>query len=173
MTRKNLPLIVGIALPIFFIVVISVLIYTPSLFVKPQYDFLYTTVDSNYRYLNYQQSYKVENNRIVIEQKPTVENVEYAGEAPTLYRYDIQTNAARQISFYDAANLSLDPGPTSPDGYTVSYSYSHDGIFELFGSNGNNSGYYVANSTGKKRLGGLTIGRYGDGGFTFIGWVLQ
>ena len=37
---KNIPLLIGIALPIIFIFAISVIIFTPSLFIKPQYNFL-------------------------------------------------------------------------------------------------------------------------------------
>ncbi len=175
MNTKNLPLIIGIALPIIFILIISVIIFTPSLSIKPSHNFIYTT-ENQYYYgydQGYKNMYKIENGRVALEPLPVRPTpYVYKGDMPTLYIYDVRTDSSHQISFSEAQSLSLDPGPSSPDGYTVSYQYGHDGIFELFGSNNDNNGYFVSKGNGKKKLSGLTSDIYrNQGNFKFIGWI--
>jgi hypothetical protein len=173
MKIKNLPLIIGIALPVVFILIISVVIFTPSFFIKPSHNFLYTVSDNYYGYDQaYRNTYNVEQNRIVLEAVPAKENWTYKGDVPTLYLYEVRTNASHQITLDEAKGYVLDPGPSSPDGYTVAYQYSHNGVFELFGSNNDNSGYFISKGSGKKRLNGLTGDRYwNQGNFRLIGWI--
>ena len=148
MKIKNLPLVVGISLPIVFIVVISFSVFVPSLFVRPQYSFIYTNNnDPYYGYgQNYRYNYVVNQGSISTESFPAVINkVEqvYKADFPVLYQYDIKTNTSHKITFEDAKKYTLDPGPSSPDGYIIKYEYGHDGIFEIFGSNNNNRGYFI------------------------------
>lgn len=173
MKTKNLPLLIGIALPLIFIIIVAFVIFTPSFFIKPEHNFIYTTENSYYSYnQQYDNSFRVEDNRIVLEKRIVPQNVISKGEMPLLYIYDVKANSIRQISFEDAKDLVVDIGPSSPDGYTVSYEYGHSGIFELFGSDNNNRGYFMSKGSGKKRLPGLTDDRYyGSNAFTLIGWV--
>lgn len=175
MKTRHLPLIIGISLPIIFIVVIAVVIFTPSFFVKPQYDFIYVDGDNYYRNgQGYQNTYKVENERIVLEPIAPRENISQNKVAPTLYLYDVKTNSSHQITLEEAQTYAVDPGPSSPDGYTVAYQYGHNGIFELFGSSSDNNGYFISKNNGKKKLSGLTVGTYySSGGFNLIGWIKQ
>lgn len=172
---KNIPLLVGITLPIVFILVISIIIFTPSLFIKPQYNFVYSNIDSYYYDYSsrYSHTYIVENNRISLSPLPITEGVTYKGDKPPLYLYDVKSNSTHQIDWSDAINLNIDPGPSSPDGYIVKYQYSNGGIFELFGSNGNPSGYVISKGNGSKKLNGLysTSYSYNSGNFKFIGWL--
>lgn len=176
MNKQKLPLIIAIALPIIFIVIISVVIFLPSVFVKPAHDFIYTTEGSSYGYPNYRTTYSIKNDRIVsdvvILTKQQLENNNIQN-APVLYRYDVVNDTSHEITFEEAQKLSLDPGPSSPDGYTVSYEYGHDGIFELFGSNNNNNGYFIGKGNGKKKLSnvGGPNERWYQGRFSIIGWV--
>lgn len=169
MNNKNLPLIIGVALPIVFIVIIAIVIFAPSYFMKPAYNFIYT-FDSNYYPYN-KSYYKVENGKIIPETFTDKEKVDSSKNVPTLYRYDISKDASYVISYEEAKKLNLDPGPTSPDGYTVAYEYNHDGIFEIFGSNNNSRGYFIEKGNGKKRLSGFTNNNYYYGNFKFIGWI--
>jgi hypothetical protein len=185
MKTNNLPIFVGIALPLVFIVIISVVVFLPSFFVKPQHDFVYTTSDQSYGYYDYDQGYKntyrVENGKIVLEPvqvriDPSLkkDSIVYKGDMPPLYRYEVKTNTSREISFKDAENLSLDLGPSSPDGYSVGYEYGNDGIFEIFGSNSNSDGLFISKGNAKKRLNGLVNndGYYWyRGNFKLIGWI--
>lgn len=172
---KHLPLIIAIALPLVFILVISIIIFTPSLFIKPQHNFLYTTDNSYYSYdQGFKNTYAVKNSHIVTDPLPIPANSTYQPQkdSPAIYLYDVQSDSSHEVTFTAAQNYLLDPGPSSPDGYTVSYQYGHDGIFEIFGSNGNNSNYVISKGNGKKKLSGITNDRYyGQGGFKLIGWV--
>ncbi len=174
MNMKNLPLMVGIALPLLLIGGISLVIFGPSLSVKPVHDFIYTSDDDYYSYArDYQNSYRVVGGRITLEAVQPQLGYTPAKTAPPLYLYDVQTDTAHQITFEDALRYTLDPGPSSPDGYSITYQYGHDGIFELFGSSNEDNGYVISKGNGAKRLPGITgNGRYSyDGRFKLIGWI--
>lgn len=174
MNRRNLPLIIGIALPLVFIAIISVVLFGPSLFINPQHDFLYTGETNYYGSQQYRNTYAVENGRISLFPQELGPNVkpEIQKDMPTLYLYDIESNSSHVIDYEDAKRLHLDPGPSSPDGYSIQYEYGHSGIFELFGSNSDNDGYFISRGSGKKKLNGLPGGRYSYGkDFKLIGWV--
>ncbi len=177
MKSKHLPLIIGVALPVLFIIIISLVIFTPSLSVKPQHNFIYTTENPAYYSYNetYKNTYRVEGEKIVQvpivypAENPRLQDVK---DAATLYLYDVKANTSHQITLEEAAKYVVDPGPSSPDGYSVEYTYGHDGIFEIFGSNNSNDGYFISNGKGKKRLGGITNYRYyGSGNFRLIAWI--
>jgi hypothetical protein len=85
--------------------------------------------------------------------------------------YDVKTDSAHQVSFDQVKFLSIDPGPSSVDGYTVSYESGSSGIFDLFGT-GDPSGYFISKGAAKKRLQGLAQNGYWSGAnFKFIGWI--
>lgn len=170
MRNKNLPLIVGLVLPLLFIAVLSGVLFVPSVFVNPQHNFIYAG-ERDYSYYRAQYSmYGVTNGQIVFT--PAVpEEGKPIGNPPKLYLYDVKSNSSHEISLDDAKKIALDPGPSSPDGYTVSYLYGHDGIFELFGSNGDRRGYFISKGAGKKRLSGIGQDMYQRGDIQVIGWV--
>ena len=177
MKTKNLPLIIGITLPIVFIVIISIIIYIPALSIRPSYNFIYTTND-DYAYNQvYRNTYNVVNGHIALQNidvKPPLTNQVYKGDAPDLFFYDVKTNTATKITPDQAKAYTLDPGPTSPDGYTINYEYSNEGIFSLFGSNSRDSGYFIEKNSGRKRLDGL-VGQNGtyyyQGYVKILGWI--
>jgi len=173
MKNKNLPLIIGIALPILFIVVLSVVIFAPSLFVNPAHNFIYSSGDGYYGDDYYQNTYKVVSGRIVLDPVPPRYATDVKRkEAPPLYLYDVTTDSSHQITLAEAAQYAVEAGPSSPDGYTVSYDYGHNGIFELFGSDSSNRGYFVSKDSKKRKLNGLTTAdRYSGSGFKLIGWI--
>ena len=177
MKAKNIPILIGIALPFLFIIIIAAMVYLPSISVKPQYNFLYTSSETRVRFDGEMSiySYGVREGKLVTKQNPKryPEQV-LLDEKPTLYVYDVKANASREISFDEAQKLSLDAGPTSPDGYTVTYKYGHNGIFELFGSDTNKNGYFITKGNGAKKLTGFgNLGRYWgyEGAFEIIGWI--
>ncbi len=171
--RRNLPLIIGAVLPIVFIIVISIFAFTPTLFIKPQHNFVYALQKDSYGSNYGKGSYVVEGGKVVLRQALTEPTSSQAAQyAPRLFLYDVQAYASHEISITDTQQLTLDPGPTSPDGYTVEYRSGNNGIFELFDSNTNNRGWYVTKNSGAKKLPGIAIGRYAyEGNFEFIGWI--
>ncbi len=174
MKTKNLPLIIGIALPVLFIIIISIVIFAPSYFINPTHNFVYILENDRYGYNpGYLNTYDVEGDHVALIPTPLQQNNPKLGDAPKLYMYDVKTDTSHEISFEEAKKLTLDPGPSSPDGYSVGYLYNHDGIFELFGSNGNNSGFFITKGNGKKKITSLSGDRYYSyqGNFKLIGWV--
>ncbi len=172
---KNIPLLIGISLPIVFILVISIIVFTPSLFIKPQYNFLYSNNDTYYDYKNgYSNTYVVENNHLLLSPLPTTTGVVYNIENPPLYLYDVKNNSSHQVDWNEIKNLNIDPGPSSPDGYVVRYQYSNIGIFELFSSGNNQDGYVISKGNRSKKLNGINFSiynYYNVGNFKFIGWI--
>ena len=172
---KNIPLLVGITLPVVFIFIISIVIFTPSLFIKPQYNFLYSNDNSYYSYnQGYSNTYAVKDNHLSLNPLPTTTGVTYKGDNPPLFLYNVKDNSIHQVDFNTAKDFVLDPGPSSPDGYTVEYKYSNEGIFGLFGGSSNNqNGYVISKGNGSKKLNGLGSNGYNyyQGNFKFIGWV--
>jgi len=177
--KKHFTLIIGISLPIIMILLVAGAIYLPQILVKPHYNFLYSD-----QFLNnvnngrhYQQSsyYDVENGVLVKKEIPKEENengnIEYID--PKLHFYDVVNNTTREISFADASQLSLLPGPTSPDGFIVQYSHHNDGIFELFGgSYDNNRGMYIKKGVSQHLLAiPNDQNYYYNGSFRVLGWI--
>ncbi|MEK7095495.1 MAG: hypothetical protein AAB917_02440 [Patescibacteria group bacterium] len=177
--KKNLPLVIGIVLPIIFIIIISLVIFLPKASLKPLHNFIYSAETPYYSYNNgpYKNTYKIESGRLITQALPINpeynKNIVFKADNPPLYLYDVKNESAHEITLEEAQRYILDPGPSSPDGYSVGYSYGHDGIFEIFGSDGNDNGYYVSKGNAKRKLPGLTNGtRYSyDGNFKLIGWV--
>jgi hypothetical protein len=176
MKTKNLPLIIGIALPVFFILIISIIVFIPTWFIKPQYNFLYSNQGSYYNYNNqaYSNTYVVDGSSLSLNPPPvSTGSLPKTATNPPLFLYNVKDNSTHQIDFNDAKNFVLDPGPSSPDGYLVKYQYSNEGLFGLFGSNGNQSGYVIAKGNASKSLDGLNASseNYYSNDFKFIGWV--
>lgn len=181
MNPARLPLIVGISLPIVFIAIISIAIFGPSLFVKPEHNFIYSNEPTYYGYYSreYQNTYTVQNGRIVLEpllpREGEVIQRESEGAvkvAPDLYLYDVKAHSTHLITLEEAQKYTVDPGPSSPDGYVVEYAYGHNGIFELFGSSSDDNGHFISKGNGKKKLSGLPGDRYSNqGNFRLIGWI--
>jgi len=174
---KNIPLLVGITLPILFIIFISIIIFVPNLFIKPQYNFLYSNNDFYYTYdQQYLNSYSVEGGHLVATRLRASPDpyVVYKGENPPLFLYDVKNDSTHQITFAETQNLNIDAGPSSPDGYVVDYQYRNSGIFDLFGSNNGQSGYVISKGGASKKLHILNSDSYtyyNSGKVKFIGWI--
>lgn len=173
--QKNLPLVVGIALPFVVVLVLLVAVYVPSLLADPQYDFIFTNEGYDYNRV-YKSTYAVVDGKIA--QKPVTIRLgeldrTIVEDQPTLYRYSRETGTVHEISFSEAEMLALDPGPSSPDGYIVEYGYDRGGGFFPFYDSGSSSGYYIAKGSARKKVPAIPSqnGPYGSGQLKFIGWV--
>ena len=101
-SKKNVSLIIGIAIPIFMIFLIAVSIYLPSLFAPaPQYNFLYVTEDSYGR----GRQYEVENGVLVKYEVKYPEH--YTPRAARLFIHDVSRNTDQEVSFEEAQKLKL------------------------------------------------------------------
>lgn len=177
MNNKNLPIIIGIALPIVFIIAIFFVVSIPKNSSSTQYNFIYTFENrDNYNY-EYKNTYELVNGKIV--SKPLSEprkDIYYnynVRDYPTLYIYDVKTDTSREISLVDTKNYDLLPGPSSPDGYSVGYVYGNYGLFdEIFiGGNRRNDGYYISKDSFERKINIAGSTGYYSGNFRIIGWI--
>lgn len=175
MKTNYLPLIIGISLPVIFIVIISIVIFVPSFSIKPQHNFMYTTKDTYYSDgQEYKNNYTIKDGRVVSEPILSLTPQKNTSQAKTspIYFYNMETRSSHQITLEQAQEYSVDPGPSSPDGYTIIYEYGHDGIFELFGSSNENRGHFISKDNRKKKLNGIVLDEYYSyTDFEFIGWI--
>ncbi|TSC81734.1 MAG: Uncharacterized protein G01um101420_839 [Parcubacteria group bacterium Gr01-1014_20] len=148
---------------------IALSIYLPALFIKPEYDFLYS-IGGDYSYRN---EYVVENGQLI--KKPiTLPNTIKTGQEPELYVHDVSENASTKVSFEEAQNLNLDSNPQSPDGFEITYGSTGDGIFPIFfwSERDYGSRYIKGHGVSKKLNLQLTSSfqsYYND--LRFLGWV--
>lgn len=168
-SKKNISLVVGIAIPIFMIVLIAVSIYLPSLFAPtPQYNFLYAIEDG---YGQYRQ-YGVDNGTLV---KYEVKNPEYdTPRDAKLFIHNVSKNTDQAVTFEEAQKLKLDATVKSPDGYEVVYGSSEYGFFPFFFSGGYdyNAMYLKGHNTSKKLdLQSSNGGRHYYRNRRFLGWI--
>jgi hypothetical protein len=173
MKNKNLPLVIGILIPILFILVFAGFVYIPRVFIEPGYDFIYTTRYRGYNNECLDSSYRVIDEKIEMEQAKCLnikQDVNY--ENSEIYLYDIENNISKLISYEEAETLKLISGPSSPDGYVIEYKNRNSGIFELFGDSSNERGYYIGDGNNWEKLIGIPNDRYYyNNDFELIGWV--
>jgi len=165
-SKKNISLIVGIAIPILMIFLVAISIYLPILFAPaPRFNFLYVTHDGYVQYV-------VENGTLV---KRAVKYQEhYTPRAARLFVHNVSANEDKEVSFKEAQKLKLDDNAKSPDGYEVVYGSTEYGFFPLFfsGDQDDNVMYLKGHNTSKKlNLQSSTGGRYYSRNRHFLGWI--
>ncbi len=187
--KSNIPLVIGLLLPVLMILFVAGSIYLPSLGEKaqPQYDFLYG-VDTSYGAPGTYQ-YFVRGGKLMREENPEYMLNEPGSTRPIpakplkapvdnarLYVHNVQTNESREITFEEAELLSLDYSMKSPDGFEMRQNHGGGSMFtEMFGGyRGNDYGkrYLIGNgSSVELNLKGSTE-PYFYTPFQFFGWVM-
>lgn len=168
-SKKNISLMVGIAIPIFMIILIVASIYLPSLFAPaPQFKFLYVTEDG----YDQNRQFGVENGALVKYEVKYPEH--YTPKDARLFIHDVVKNTDQEITFEAAQKLKLDSRIKSPDGYEVVYGSSEYGFFPFFFSGGYdyNAMYLKGHNTSRKlELQSSNDGRYYYRNRRFLGWI--
>ncbi len=169
-SKKNISLIIGIAIPIFMIFLIAISIYLPSLFAPaPQFNFLYAIEDS------YGQNgrYGVENGVLVKYEvkypKPYMPE-HYTPRAARLFIHDVSKNTDQEVLFEEAQKLKLDANVKSPDGYRVVDGSRDYGFFPLFSGRHDYTMYLKGHNTSKK-LELESSNDYYSRNRHFLGWI--
>jgi hypothetical protein len=169
-------MIVGIALPVILILAISIFMLVSRATIAPEHNFVFSKISEPYKngyYIpNIPHMYRVTDNKLVVDMAvvPLHAEPNTVIYYPDLFMYDVKNDTVRTITLEEAKKLSLDPGPSSIDGYTVGYEYGHNGIFEIFGSNNSNQGHFIMKGGAKKKL-SINADDYWNNNITFIGWV--
>lgn len=162
--RKNVPLIVAVAIPILMIIFVAASIYLPGLFMNPKYNFLYLSGD------NYSTRYYIKDDKLLKQEQ----DVLYLSIRETkIYFYHTELSKSEEISFEEAQKFKLNSNNLSPDGYSVVPGSSSGGIFPLFFYSGDDyNSVYLKGNNASKKLNINTVGNYYSG-FTFLGWVVN
>ncbi len=177
--KKNLPLIIGLAIPVLMIIVVVIAVYVPNMFAHPTYGFVFSVGDYPY---NYGKHYSVVNGVIVETNTPnpivkTQNGVTYPENTTpvNLFVYDPITDNVRQITLADAQKLKVDISPKSPDGYVLDRGNNNVGIFEIFGSNRDYNAWYLRKGVVSKRiyLTALDNSYYYNNYSQFLGWIIN
>jgi len=164
--KKNVPLIVALSIPVLMIVLITLSIYVPALFVKPQFDFIYGTGHNYCR--DYR--YAVQNERIIqLEIKDKNEKNSCPNNwTPRLFYYDVQNKTSQEITFKEAKKYRLDSRYKSPDGFEI---VSGDRSFDIFFIGGSSYGDKFLKKGAYARRLDVKSRYYYD--FIFLGWVKE
>ncbi len=168
--RKNISLIVGLAIPLLMIVLVALSIYLPNLFAPaPRCNFLYVTGENGYQGAQY----TVEHGTLT---KHDVKYPEHSTPAVVrLFVHDVSSNESREVSVEAAQQLRLDPSLKSPDVYEVAYGNGDSGFFPLFfsGAPDYNAVYLKGHNAGKKmNVQSLNNARYDyRDRAQFLGWI--
>jgi len=165
--KKNIPLIVALSIPVLMVAVITVSIYVPTLFIKPQFDFIYSTGE-NYCYIN---RYSVVNQKVAQNQGKKNNETDYCRNSPDprLFYFDVESFTSNEIQLSEAQKYSLDNRLKSPDGFEVAHgNHSFDLFF--FGGSSYNDKYLKKGAFSRKIA---TMKPYYYYNFKFLGWVKE
>lgn len=177
MKKENLPLIIGLAIPVLMVIVLVAVIYLPRLYIKPTYNFVFATGS----YPTYQDNatkekteYTVIDGRLTKDISAIVYHFStyYSENSPKFYRYNVTEKKTLPISDKEVMRLSLDPSQTSPDGFVLNYGTQVDNVFEgLFGGGRDYSQHVLEKGSVSIPITlPLTDDRYSSN-FHFVGWI--
>lgn len=172
-SKKNLPLLVALAIPLLMVLGLAAAVYLPSLGKSPTYNFLYVS-GSGVAYPGYKDYvYAVKDGRLVKQVLAPTDSPPYYKVQPEesqLYIYDVKTNLSHEISFEEAAKLNLDPSNESPDGYQVARG-GYTGGFLFFDGRSDYEHWYLKGHNRSRQLNLKLVGSGYYDNFKFLGWI--
>ena len=170
MKKENLPMVIGILIPIVLVLGMFVYLFITTASIRPTQNFIYSD-ENQYGYgYEFKNSFDVQDSRLVLVSNETSPDSGYSKkETPELFLYDFEQNKSIKITLEEAKDFLIDDSNISEEGYEIKYDTGHDGILEIFGSNSDND-FYIYKDNSKKILRGVNSGRYRYE-FKFIGWI--
>jgi len=177
LNKKNIPLILALAIPIIMIVLVWAFIYFPGIGQKPTHNFIYMTGNNIYYYDYNHRQYEVSGGHLVENPvpTPTVPNqpgyIKPDNSVPHFYIYDVAKDTATELTFDQAKTYQLDSSNTSSDGYVIQQgNYSGGGL--LFGgSSGDYNSWFIKGHNRSRKLNLKLTGVSSYYNFQFLGWV--
>ncbi len=186
--KKNFVIILAFLLPVGLLAIVALSTYIPSLFLKTDYNFIFTTCTDMSDYYLYRCNdylklrYSVENETLVQKTVDTTLDQDKDGKpdfnsgfTDRIFLYDTELNEAREITFKRAKQFTLNNLLTSPDGVTVSSRYSRNGgEFFPFGGGSSSHGYYLTKGRSRSKLNLINSNELYPYqiNFQFLGWVV-
>lgn len=177
-TKKNIPLIIGLALPVLMIIAVAISIYVPRLYTdKPHIDFLYLTGDAYFYGYGYPH-YTVRDRTLEKQELPEEVQREVSRISPPIQRgdvrffvHDVENNTSREISFEEAQKLKLESLQESPDGFSLVRGGQVNGVFPFF-YNGQDTQEWYLRGHGVSYPVDVRQGT-GYDSLHFLGWILE
>lgn len=164
-TKKEFLLFISI--PAGIILLVMMVLFVPTLFAKPGYDFIYTScstydcsggivvgADGFAKESSVSQLYNNDGQRV-----------------PEIYYHDIRDNSSREIEFSEASSYKLNASNVSPDGYKLTKGSNSGGGFLLWGYSSDDAWHLKKGSLQKKSLNLETPGYYYSSSVKLVGWV--
>ena len=138
MNKANLPLIIGLSIPVIMVAILAAVIYIPKAYIQPEHDFIYAVGDYPIYTdpaRNIQIEYTVSGGKLLAKETPYIhENKPYNTNDPEFFRYSVTEKTNTPLAKETVQQLALDPSSKSPDGFELGYARSQDNIFEsMFG----------------------------------------
>lgn len=186
--KNNLPMLVGIGLPVAFVVALFAFVALPGMFgAKPGVDFVFSIKDQGYYQGFVSCEYSVRDGKVTVapvrqdyadlaEKIPA--NVEVKcdeNNSPELYQYSVASKSLREISLEEAQELNLDKGPTSSDGFLVRLRREHYDIFDVVGSSENRPKLEIVKDGRARETVELPVKDfyYYEDRVDFVGWIVR
>lgn len=154
-------LIILFAVPVGIAVIAALVVYLPSVFANPKYDFVYSVCRS----YDCRDDFVVNNSGYAVERSIDRDNF---SQPSHLRYYDASDNSTRSLSSEDLKRFQLNTSSRSPDGYSLSKEQSDSG-FLFWGDY--DSGWYLKNGLKKKQVELTQNDSYYSNDIKFIGWV--
>ncbi|HOW35104.1 MAG TPA: hypothetical protein PL155_01635 [Candidatus Omnitrophota bacterium] len=173
-TKKNIPLIVGLLIPVLMILFVAASIYLPGLFVQPKVSFIFSYGGDYYS----RSQYDILNGRITLKSAnyPKKESNQWSEprRESKLYLYDVIRNKSVEISLEEAQKFFLDPSVKSPDGFEITRGEHGFSIFEILTTHGGRwDSSFITGHNVSKRLNLPYKDRYYSRYLDFIGWIIE
>lgn len=170
MRKENLPVIIGITLPLALVAAIAAAIYIPAAFIEPpKTDVLF--VERNYQWgVGH---YEVRGSALAfVPEAPPADDPYWQKptSVPQLYRYETDTQTMTALTEDEAKKLKLDPSPVSPDGYMVDRGNGDGGVFPFFFYDGGNYTMYLRKGPSSQEIELPTMDVWS---YEFLGWVIE
>jgi len=163
--KGNIPLIIGLALPVVMILIVLTVVYLPSLFVDPEYDFVYVSSDSYRLYYNYQVDSEGR-----LSRRTGVSSYDTSSSTDQMYLYDVSAEESERIDFERAIRFEYSTKSKSPDGYEFERNSGGGGFIFPISYYGSSRNYVLKKGNSAKEI-SLETDRYQN--VEFVGWVLD
>ena len=187
--KKNFAILLAFLLPILLIIIVTISVYLPSLFIKTKYNFIYSSCSNGVDYYSYnncnnylQKRYTVSNDALTLNNVDMTQDLDKDGMpdfkgkySDRIFLHDTEKNESREITLDEAKSLKLSGLLTSPDGISVSGDYDRvGGDFFIFGGGNSVYGYYLTKGKSRTRINLINNNDryYYQNNFQFLGWVL-
>lgn len=179
----NISLIIGLALPVVMVAIISALVFFPSKSLTPAMDFIYA-VGPYPSYITRNGDSVIQHDIVIKNGKLTDNTTNYSDRSsyipyppekiivPRFFIHHTLTNTNEEINLEELDKLTLSPDRTSPDGYTLTFGQQSYGVFPFFSDRVTDREHaYLSTGRASKEITLISDTSINYYEFQLIGWV--